>query len=131
MKEQSRTGQGKKPRKKFSMAFKLMIVDQVEKGEYSYKQIQEKYGLTGHVTVLNWLRKFGSLNWSKTEFVNKRSTPQKQIRELQRKIRQLENEKIILNRVIDLADETMGAEIRKKYLPLLSEASKKQQGKTQ
>jgi hypothetical protein len=113
------------------MAFKLMIVDQVEKGEYSYKQIQEKYGLTGHVTVLNWLRKFGSLNWSKTEFVNKRSTPQKQIRELQRKIRQLENEKIILNRVIDLADETMGAEIRKKYLPLLSEASKKQQGKTQ
>jgi hypothetical protein len=79
MKEQSRTGQGKKPRKKFSMAFKLMIVDQVEKGEYSYKQIQEKYGLTGHVTVLNWLRKFGSLNWSKTEFVNKRSTPQNKL----------------------------------------------------
>jgi len=43
----------------YSLAFKLAIVDQVEKGELSYKAAQDRYGIQGRSTVLVWLRKHG------------------------------------------------------------------------
>lgn len=49
-------------------------------------------------------------------------TPYQKIRELEKKLKRLEQEKEILNRAI--ADEQMGTDMRKKYLALLSEASR-------
>jgi hypothetical protein len=46
---------------------------------------------------------------------------------LEKKIKRLEAEKEILNRAIDIADETLGTEIRKKYLLLSLKASKSQE----
>jgi transposase-like protein len=40
----------------YSLAFKLSVVDQVEKGELSYKEAQRRYGIQGRSTVLVWLR---------------------------------------------------------------------------
>ena len=48
----------------YSLAFKLEVVDQVEKGEFTYKQAQDHYGIQGCSTVLVWLRKHGRLNWT-------------------------------------------------------------------
>jgi hypothetical protein len=42
---------------------------------------------------------------------------------LEKKIKRLEAEKEILNRAIDIADDMLNTEIRKKYLPLSQEAS--------
>ena len=53
-------------------------------------------------------------------------TPRQKIRELEKKLRRLEAEKEILNRAIDIADEDLGIDIRKKYLALLSAASVQQ-----
>ena len=41
----------------YSLAFKLQVISEVEKGELSYKQAQKKYGIQGRSTVLVWLRK--------------------------------------------------------------------------
>ena len=41
------------------MAFKLAVVDQVERGELTYAQAQDRYGIQGASTVLVWLRKHG------------------------------------------------------------------------
>lgn len=46
----------------YSLAFKLSVVDQVEKGEMTYKQAQDRYGIQGCSTVLVWLRKHGKLD---------------------------------------------------------------------
>ncbi len=46
----------------YSLAFKLDVVDQVERGELTYKQAQEEYGIQGCSTVLVWLRKHGRLD---------------------------------------------------------------------
>ncbi len=46
----------------YSLAFKLDVVDQVERGELTYKQAQEKYCIQGCSTVLVWLRKHGRLD---------------------------------------------------------------------
>ncbi|KPV93575.1 hypothetical protein AN214_04404 [Pseudoalteromonas sp. P1-9] len=55
----------KRTQKDYSLAFKLSIVEKVEKGECTYKQAQYHYGIQGASTVLVWLRKHGRLNWSK------------------------------------------------------------------
>lgn len=47
----------------YSLAFKLAVVEQVEKGELSYKQAQVRYGIQGRSTVLVWLRKHGRQDW--------------------------------------------------------------------
>jgi transposase-like protein len=117
----------KKTQKDYSLAFKLQVIDEIEKGHLTYKESQKKYGIQGRSTVLVWLRKHGTLDWkSKVAMKNKRP-PKSQIRELERKIKHLEAEKEILNRAIDIADDTLGTEIRKKYLLLSLEASKSQE----
>jgi hypothetical protein len=49
----------------YTLAFKLSVARQVEKGELTYKQAQRCYGIQGRSTVLTWLRKHGSQDWSR------------------------------------------------------------------
>lgn len=116
----------KRTQRDYSLAFKLQVVDEIEKGLLNQDQAQRKYGIQGNTTILVWLRKHGSLNWSTKRTMSK-PTPNKQIRELEKKIKRLEAEKEILNRAIDIADDTLGTEIRKKYLLLSLKASEGQE----
>ncbi len=119
----------KKTQKDYSLAFKLQLVDEVEKGYLSYKESQKKYGIQGRSTVLVWLRKHGTLDWKNKKPMKGKHPPKARISELEKKIKRLESEKEILNRAIDIADDTLGTEIRKKYLLLSLEASKGQESK--
>lgn len=118
----SKNGFLRKSQKDYSLAFKLDVVDQVEKGQLTYKQAQVKYGIQGRSTVLVWLRKHGQLDWKSKFPMKDKQPPKKKINELEAKIRRLEQEKMILNRAIDIADEQFGTNIRKKYLPLSQQA---------
>jgi transposase len=44
------------------LAFKLQVVNEVEKGHLTWKQNQAKYGIQGRSTFLVWLRKYGILD---------------------------------------------------------------------
>ncbi|MCR4447204.1 IS3 family transposase, partial [Aeromonas veronii] len=58
-------GQGvKRTQRDYSLTFKLALVEQIEKGELTYKQAQVRYGIQGRSTVLQWLRKHGRKDWS-------------------------------------------------------------------
>jgi transposase len=114
----------------YSLAFKLQVVDEIEKGNLTYKQSQKKYGIQGRTTVLVWLRKHGTLDWTSKFPMKEKAPPKVYITQLESKIKRLEAEKAILNRAIDIADGTLGTEIRKKYLPLSQQASEKPQGQT-
>lgn len=54
----------KRTQRDYTLAFKLSVVDQVEKGELTYRQAQAKYGIQGRSTVLVWLRKHGRQEWA-------------------------------------------------------------------
>ena len=54
----------KRTQRDYTLAFKLAVVEQVEKGELTYKQAQQRYGIQGRSTVLVWLRKHGRQGWS-------------------------------------------------------------------
>ena len=114
----SKKGFLRKSQKDYSLAFKLSVVDQVEKGLLTYKQAQVKYGIQGRSTVLVWLRKHGQLDWKSNRPMKDKQPPRRKINELEARIKRLEQEKMILNRAIDIADEQFGTNIRKKYLPL-------------
>lgn len=49
----------KRTHRDYTLAFKLAVVEQVEKGEWTYRQAQARYGIQGRSTVLVWLRKHG------------------------------------------------------------------------
>lgn len=113
--------------KHYTLAFKLQVVEEVETGLLSQNAAQRKYGIQGNATILVWLRKYGRLNWYQNTSMAKKPTPNKKIAELEKKIKRLEAEKVILNMAIDVADETLNTDIRKKYLSLLLNESKQQQ----
>jgi transposase len=117
----------KRTQRDYSLAFKLQVVDEVEKGHLTGRQAMRKYGIQGRTTVLVWLRKHGTLDWKSKAPVKSKKPPKSQIRELEKKIKRLEAEKEILNRAIDIADDMLGTEIRKKYLLLSLEASSKKE----
>lgn len=111
---------GKRTQKDYSLAFKLQVVEEVEKGEYTYNQAQRKYGIQGRSTVLVWLRKHGRLNWQKRNPMKNKLTPAEEIRKLKRELERVKKDKEILQVTIDVAERELGIEIRKKYLAKLS-----------
>ncbi len=127
MQGQSITLKEKRTQKDYSLPFKLQLVLEVEKGELTYKEAQRKYGIQGRSTVLVWLRKHGSLDWQSNNPMKGKLSPQKQIKELQKKLKRLEMQNEILNKAIEIADDQLGTDIRKKYLDLLLKTSGQQE----
>ena len=128
--KQGSLGGKKRTQRDYNMGFKLAVVSQVEKGEMTYKQSQKAYGIQGRSTVLVWLRRYGSLDWSnpKQHFMpspKSKETPAQKIKRLERELsdERLKNE--ILNMMIDISDKEHGTSIRKKGLPKQSGASDK------
>ena len=120
MEERGREPCRKRTQKDYSLAFKLQVVEQVEKGEHTYRQAQRKYGIQGRSTVLVWLRKHGRLNWKKRNPMKNKVTPAEEIRKLKRELERAKKDKEILQVAIEVAERELGIEIRKKYLAKLS-----------
>lgn len=112
----------KRTQRDYTLAFKLAVVDQVEKGEMTYKQAQSHYGIQGRSTVLVWLRKHGTLNWSTTsERAMKKETPEQKIKRLERELQEKDDYAYLLEETIKKVDQIKGTSFRKKFLDSLPE----------
>ena len=56
---------------RYSNAFKMQAVREVETGETSAKAVQRKYGIHGQGTVMRWVRQWGSGRYGKIIRVEK------------------------------------------------------------
>ncbi len=117
MSELSNTGK-RRSQRDYNLGFKLSVVEQVEKGELTYKQAQKRYGIQGRSTVLVWLRKHGKLDW--TNLAEKRmsksnETPAQIIKRLERELADERTRNLILNTMVDICDKEYGMGLRKKY----------------
>lgn len=109
----------KRTQRDYTLAFKLSIVNQIEKGDFTYKQVQQKYGIQGRSTVLVWLRKHGRLDWSKPMELpvsKSQETPAQAIKRLEKALEDERIRNLILNGMIDVMDDQYGTDIRKKLL---------------
>ena len=107
----------KRTQRDYTMAFKLSVVEQVEKGDLTYKQAQDRYGIQGCSTVLIWLRKHGKLDWSSKEkppVINQKETPAQTIKRLEQELKEEKLRGMLLNEMVDYIDEEHGGGIRKK-----------------
>jgi transposase-like protein len=116
----------------------LSVVDQVEKGELSYKEAQERYGIQGKTTVLTWLRKHGRQDWSPGRYIgsprmgsmpdkNRPLTPEQRIKELEEQLA-LSNQKAqFFEAVVDVLKNDYGLSVVKKRP---GKSSRKNESKT-
>lgn len=112
----------------YNLSFKLSVVSEVEKGDLSWLQAQRKYGIQGKSTVLVWLRKLGTLDWSLPkvhDLSSKEQTPEQRIKELEAALEKEKQKNLLLSTVIDIAEKQYGLSIRKKPLPKQPDAFKK------
>ena len=112
----------KRTQRDYTLAFKLSVVDQVEKGDMTYKQAQKHYGIQGRSTVLVWLRKHGTLNWNTpSERIMSKETPEQKIKRLERELKDKEDHIYLLDETIKYVDRVKGTKFRKKLLDSLPE----------
>jgi transposase len=105
----------------YSLAFKLSVIEEVEKGALTYKQAQKTYGIQGRSTVLVWLRKHGTLDWSLPKQHSlkptKEKTPEQRIKELEAALEAEKLKSKLFSTMIDIAEKQYGLSIRKKSSP--------------
>lgn len=116
----------KRTQRDYSLAFKLALVDQVEKGELTYKQAHDRYGIQGRSTVLSWLRKYGRLDWSLgtppfaclgVQCMSDQSptqTPEQRIKELEQQLAQTQQKADFFEAVVDVLKRDYGVSLVKK-----------------
>jgi transposase len=112
----------------YSLAFKLQVVQQVEKGELTYKKAQLHYGIQGRSTVLVWLRKLGTLDWTLpkqyTVENNQEPTPEQRIKQLEAALKDEQDRNLIYKTMFDILQKEHGIALPKKSLPKRSKGLK-------
>ncbi|WP_445265598.1 IS3 family transposase [Sphingobacterium sp. MYb382] len=102
----------------YSLAFKLSVVRQVEKGELTYKQAQSHYGIQGRSTVLVWLRKLGNLDWSlpKQYTMNKHidPSPEQRIKLLEKALKDEQDRNLVYKTMFEIMEKEYGNGCAKK-----------------
>lgn len=121
----------KRSQRDYTLAFKLSVVEQVEKGELSYKQAQARYGIQGRSTVLVWLRKHGRQGWghaaSCAAMPPDKSptplTPEQQIKALEVQLREANEKARLFEAMLDVLKKDYGVRVVKKPLGKSSRSS--------
>jgi transposase len=112
----------------YSLAFKLQVVQQVEKGELTYKRAQRHYGIQGRSTVLVWLRKHGTLDWTLPKQYmlenDKQPTPEQRIKQLEAALKDEQDRNLIYKTMFDILQKEHGIALPKKSLPKRSKGLK-------
>jgi transposase len=112
----------KRTQRDYTLAFKLAVVEQVEKGELTYKQAQVRYGIQGRSTVLVWLRKHGRQGWGRAascaamppDKTPMPLTPEQQIKALQVQLQQAQQKAQLFEAVLDVLKKDYGVRVVKK-----------------
>ena len=97
----------------------------MEKGELTYKQAQDRYGIQGRSTVLVWLRKHGRQNWGPMAHYGRMSepaqstsnqtlTPEQRIKELEVQLKEAREKSQFFEAVIDVLKKDYGVRVVKK-----------------
>ncbi|WP_404995889.1 IS3 family transposase [Burkholderia cepacia] len=113
----------KRTQRDYSLAFKLSVVSQVEKGELTYREAQQRYGIQGRSTVLVWLRKHGLQDWADPsgrarsgstmpKQDAKPLTPEQRIKELETQLREAKEKAALFEAVLDVMRKDYGITVK-------------------
>jgi len=105
----------------FSDSFKIKKVRELETGKAKVSELCKQYEVSD-TNIYRWLKKFGTMKDKKERLIVETDSDTKQLLELKKKVAELEQiigQKQILidfkDKMIDLAEEAYGVDIKKKY----------------
>jgi len=108
-------------KRRFSDNFKLQKVREIELGKTKVSEISKEYQVNSSM-VYRWLNKFGSMQNKKVRLIVESDSDTKQLLALKKKVAELERiigQKQILidfqEKMIDIAEDTYGVDIKKKF----------------
>lgn len=127
----------KRTQKDYTLAFKLSVVQQVEKGEFTYKQAQQRYGIQGRSTVLVWLRRHGRQRWDRASLalngkalMSKKDqtplTPEQRIKQLEVQLKEANEKAGLFEAMLEVLKKDYGVKVVKKPLGKFSRKSSSQ-----
>lgn len=114
---------GKRVQRKrvYSEDFKLQVVKEYESGKYSVHELEKLYGMSDD-SIYSWIYKYSEYNRKSIHVVEMKDSQQSKIKELENKVRELEQavgRKQInidyLEKMIELAKEHYNIDIKKNY----------------
>ena len=116
-------------RRHFSDSFKIQKVRELETGRTKVSELCFQYEVA-YNTVYRWLYKFGSMKNKKERLIIESDSDTKQLLELKKKVAELERiigqKQVMLDfkdKMIELAEETYGVDIKKKFTTSPSNSS--------
>lgn len=96
---------------RYSEAFKMGVVREIEQRDLSFEEVRRRYGIKGKTTVLKWVRKYGNgsrgmrIRVEKPDEIN-------ELERLRKRVRQLESA---------LADANIDVALERAYTTLACE----------
>lgn len=118
---------------RYSEAFKLKVISEIELGKSTISEVKKKYDIRGGATVQTWLNKYGK-NHLQNKIVRLEMKHEKdRLKELEKQVNHLktviadkELENLLLESLIDTANEYYETDLKKNFG---ENQSKKQQTK--
>ena len=117
---------------RYSICFKQMVVDSIEKDGLCINQARERYGIKGGATIQNWIKQFGKnhllnklITVSTLEERDELSRLRAELKALKIAYAELSINHKCSEKVIEVADEMFDLDLKKKYEQELSVYSKK------
>ena len=107
--------------KRYSAAFKQKVVSEIENGKFSVGEAHRVYEIGGGTTIYNWLRCYGKGHLINKTVVVKMKNESDRIKQLEKEKRELEAalaktqvRVVVLESVIDAAEQELKIDIKKK-----------------
>lgn len=109
---------------RFTEAFKLHVVGEVESGRISQSEASRRYGILGHSTILKWCRKYGKLPSHRGTKKGLMSMDEKDMellrlrnenKALKQELEDARFKVVVMETLVDVAERELGIPIRKKY----------------
>ena len=114
----------KKTQSDYTLAMKLAVVQQIERGELTPRQAKDRYGIQGSSTVMYWLRKHGSAPCRKASSSGKGAQkmadpsnpvpPEQRIKDLELQLKEAQQKAAFFEAVVGVLKRDYGVQIGKK-----------------
>ncbi len=108
---------------RYSETFKIHVVSEVENGKLSLAEANRKYNIAGHTTVSKWCKKYGKGTNNQTHLRGTIMAKEEheilrlhnEIKALKANLEDAHMKNVVLETMIDIAEEELEIPIRKKY----------------
>lgn len=105
--------------RKFSDEFKKQLVKDFESGKYSVAQLERLHGINNH-SIYKWIYKFSTFNQQGYRIVEMKKSSTNKVKELENRVKELERvvgQKQLnidfLEKMIEIAKDELGVDVKK------------------